>query len=63
MKRFLAKTPLFFRKVRNTAITVLTVCGLVATVSKDPVVKEICTGVALAGASVGITAQSTKENE
>lgn len=63
MKRFLAKTPLFFRKIRNTAIAILTVSGIIGQVSKDEKVQEVCSTIMLVGGSVGITAQGAKDEE
>jgi hypothetical protein len=61
MKRFFAKTPVFFQKVRNTALTILALSGLVGSLSDNAQVKEVCTGIMLVGASAGLTAQSAKE--
>lgn len=63
MKRLLARTPDFFRKVRNTAISVMILTGLLGSVSKDDKIKEICNTILVAGAAVGVTAQSAKEEE
>lgn len=61
--RLTEKTPKFFRKLRNIVISIVAVAGLLRINSENRELNQVLDIIAISGASVGITAQSTKKEE